>query len=617
MSQLNNMWKPVLVMMLLFWSQKGLSQAGSYLLELQEKLDGADSLLTINFDCDSIHDLLTSVELELDSHVSSFERQDDAWLKTQGRCYYLKGRCFMQTFSMNDASDQFNRALAINKRLNNVRLQAEVLRELEYVNWHIGDSSKLELFISQLKQFIVEVETPAPKAIAQSGLANYYRKAGKRDSALQHFLEAVEILERDSNERFLPAVLNDFAILLQRTGSKDLAIRTYLRSIRILERKGTSSAITTKFNLVVLLMENKDYPDAVKYLDELEASLKPMAKPQHKARLWHQKGLLYYELGQPQLAIEYLNKSLNLISTFDMGSEIAAMVRMNLGRQYKKLGNYERALDEFKTVELAMARFARPIFKARLYNSMGEVHTIMGNYAEGDRLLNLALKWAKQSNSPQTISQSYELLYTLYKKQLNHKQALRFHELFLAYRDSVKNEELTQLLLGYEFEKRIQDRNLELAMKQQEVLLLKSSIRKRNYAVVLALLFCLIVAALVKIYWESKRTSELAMTNTINRQLYEIDLLREQAQVGAPNSGNALDLKIAHLNSLLDLPLTQREIDVLKELITGKSNKEIAEILFLSPNTIGTHLKKIYYKLEVNNRTQASQKLLKPDPLRP
>lgn len=52
--------------------------------------------------------------------------------------------------------------------------------------------------------------------------------------------------------------------------------------------------------------------------------------------------------------------------------------------------------------------------------------------------------------------------------------------------------------------------------------------------------------------------------------------------------------------------LTKREIDVLKEIASGKSNKEIASSLFITEKTVKTHVSSILAKLEVADRTQAA-----------
>lgn len=52
--------------------------------------------------------------------------------------------------------------------------------------------------------------------------------------------------------------------------------------------------------------------------------------------------------------------------------------------------------------------------------------------------------------------------------------------------------------------------------------------------------------------------------------------------------------------------LSQRELDVLKLMVEGYSNPEIAAKLYLSPNTIKTHVRGIMNKLAVDDRVQAA-----------
>jgi DNA-binding NarL/FixJ family response regulator len=54
-----------------------------------------------------------------------------------------------------------------------------------------------------------------------------------------------------------------------------------------------------------------------------------------------------------------------------------------------------------------------------------------------------------------------------------------------------------------------------------------------------------------------------------------------------------------------DLGLTPRQIDVLRMLVDGGSNKRIARALDLAPSTVKTHLEAIFERLRVNSRTQA------------
>lgn len=57
--------------------------------------------------------------------------------------------------------------------------------------------------------------------------------------------------------------------------------------------------------------------------------------------------------------------------------------------------------------------------------------------------------------------------------------------------------------------------------------------------------------------------------------------------------------------------LTEREIEILRWVTDGKSNKEIADILIISPLTIKTHIKNIYEKLHVHSRAAAAKVAIK------
>ena len=53
--------------------------------------------------------------------------------------------------------------------------------------------------------------------------------------------------------------------------------------------------------------------------------------------------------------------------------------------------------------------------------------------------------------------------------------------------------------------------------------------------------------------------------------------------------------------------LTDRETEVLKNIVGGKSNKEIAAALFISEATVKTHINNLLSKLGATDRTQAAR----------
>jgi DNA-binding NarL/FixJ family response regulator len=51
--------------------------------------------------------------------------------------------------------------------------------------------------------------------------------------------------------------------------------------------------------------------------------------------------------------------------------------------------------------------------------------------------------------------------------------------------------------------------------------------------------------------------------------------------------------------------LTEREIEILKNMVSGLDYKQIGETLYISPNTVRNHISKIYDKLHITSKTQA------------
>jgi two-component system, NarL family, response regulator LiaR len=56
-----------------------------------------------------------------------------------------------------------------------------------------------------------------------------------------------------------------------------------------------------------------------------------------------------------------------------------------------------------------------------------------------------------------------------------------------------------------------------------------------------------------------------------------------------------------------DLHITRRELEILELIADGLSNREIAEKLFVSENTVKTHSSRVFDKLGARRRTQAVQ----------
>ena len=58
------------------------------------------------------------------------------------------------------------------------------------------------------------------------------------------------------------------------------------------------------------------------------------------------------------------------------------------------------------------------------------------------------------------------------------------------------------------------------------------------------------------------------------------------------------------------MPLTQRELEILKEMVAGHTDREIGDSLHVSEHTVRAHIKSLYRKLRVSSKSQAVAKAL-------
>ncbi len=105
--------------------------------------------------------------------------------------------------------------------------------------------------------------------------------------------------------------------------------------------------------------------------------------------------------------------------------------------------------------------------------------------------------------------------------------------------------------------------------------------------------------------WLSQKTAEDRVIHTRQKPLtlsYFKQLSQEEHLIRIVTQERLMDTE--KLEAML--PITKREAEVLLWVAHGKTNKEIGEILSLSPRTVNKHLEQIYPKIQVDNRAAAT-----------
>ena len=84
-----------------------------------------------------------------------------------------------------------------------------------------------------------------------------------------------------------------------------------------------------------------------------------------------------------------------------------------------------------------------------------------------------------------------------------------------------------------------------------------------------------------------------------------IEAIKDVMQGGGPMSPNVAKKVITSLQKNPDSPLTKRETQILNLITRGKDRSQIATELFIETETVKTHIKNIYLKLNVNSKADA------------
>ncbi|HYH78632.1 MAG TPA: response regulator transcription factor [Longimicrobium sp.] len=100
----------------------------------------------------------------------------------------------------------------------------------------------------------------------------------------------------------------------------------------------------------------------------------------------------------------------------------------------------------------------------------------------------------------------------------------------------------------------------------------------------------------------------LGLKLTRSRETVVVREVPVHVEVPVPVRARAADPFARDEARLKQLGITPRELEILEAMAAGLSNREIAERLFVSENTVKTHAARLFDKLSARRRTQAVQR---------
>ncbi len=176
----------------------------------------------------------------------------------------------------------------------------------------------------------------------------------------------------------------------------------------------------------------------------------------------------------------------------------------------------------------------------------------------------------------------HAIMKNVFRKNQDYHKAFEFQQIcdsvFFLYNSSSNSSKIELL------EQQMKAREYEYKMKEKR--------NEQFFFVILSGLLIFLILIFIKLYLVNKQ--KRILTEDENRRiLHEIEILTNSA---SKKDGSKTDL--ASFN------LTERQREIIELVKQGKNNRQIAELLFISENTVKYHLKVIYNILNINQRTE-------------
>ena len=432
------------------------------------------------------------------------------------------------------------------------------------------------------------------------------------DSAEYYVSKALDLSLKNNYESGIGEGYGWMGYLNAEKGNLSEAIDYNLKSLNLAEKQGLKSDYPVILNnLATLYMDLGDNKEALKYYLQCIDLNTELGKEKSLVTNYNNISLIYYKLDEIEKAINYAHQSVNLAEQIK-DERLLSNAYSRLGSVYEQADSTSKALGFYKkSYDLRVKNNIKKGI-AMISIKMSHIYFEQDNIKLAKQYANQAYNISKKWNYKYIQQESSKILYQIFKKEHNTNQALSYFEIYAQIKDSLNSKQNKEALVKSKFEFEYNKKQLVDSLEKEKILISNEILTKEVNLKESKLLTqkmwlgfsLLIIGLLIAILFLIRKNNKVKMEklrSEIKLRLTETNQLKSELAESKEN-------KPVQLNEVLKEKLSEREQEILELLIEGLSNKQIAEKLFLSVNTIKTHILSLYNKLGVNNRTQAAVK---------
>ncbi len=310
----------------------------------------------------------------------------------------------------------------------------------------------------------------------------------------------------------------------------------------------------------------------------LEYGLKTAYAKIIKSTIMAEKSFVYFDTQNYEKASELIREL--RVSNFEfLEDKVKAWVIMQEGYISMLNRAFNKAEDLLDSAESLIISSA-PNSVANIHGKKIELYHRSGQYEKRDALIAHALELTRSQGHIKYELYLLEIIKNIYQEVKDFEKAMlyqvQYDSLSLQYNALDRNVEIL------EAEKYLEDKAHELEKSES-----------RNEKSVL-------IGVILSLLGLSFASLALYRSNKIKRLKVEKEnaLIRSTVESLSEQIENQPNIK----TDISQFGFSERQLEVIQLVQEGKSNKEIAEILFISENTVKYHLRVIYENLKINKR---------------
>ena len=444
------------------------------------------------------------------------------------------------------------------------------------------------------------------KVIVNKGLNFFYQS--NLDSAIFYVSKALPYVKSDS-KALATAYLN-LELFYRKKGDFSKAIEFGIKALDIFEKINNLKLLSiTENNIGNLFFFEKKYDKAIEYHNKaIETAEKINYKPEIASALISLSHN-YQELNMYDTAFYLVKKAMKILSDNKQTKDyyIAAFSLSNL---YFDTKQYEKALVIYDSLRFYFNQIKDIASYTACINGIGIVYYEQNMLDSAKKYLEKSYELLNYVDDPFLYKAVILDLANIYEKTGNTDEALLLHKKYEAVKDSLYKIEVIKQTAEVDAKYNLKKLKKHIGDIEQK----NTKIKNKLYISIL--LVILVIAGIILLFYFYRKKSKLLKEST-ERQNYYLEkyktlkasyeeVLTKLEKIQFLKSQTKDTGETVKIDSLNIEKLSKRELEVLSWLSVGLLDKEIADKLDISIATVRTHLRKIYKKLNINNRTEAA-----------